>query len=321
MRCSIAAFALLAGLSSCVASAVAAPPLVFRVSDPVGPGETAMLFGDGIGPQVRAEGLQLPAGTGAPAAAENARQQAGPGAPLDVLQASHECAKVAIPPTWRRGMYVLWLISPSGERSAPVYLNHTEPWWWLGGENDTAYAGEEIRVFGKNLGHAPKAWLVEDGNVFPAKEFPLQPSSRPAEPSEPAGGPPLSSVPPGYSAQFTIPPGIAPGPYSLWIHNGQGGITGCGGPLPVKVAKRVPWPATRFNVRDHGAQGDGQADDTPAFEAALAAAAGGGGIVFVPRGTYKITASWSFRRRPSSAVNGANGSGSMCPRRRRSSTR
>ena len=31
-------------------------PVIFRVSDPIGPGETALLFGDGVGEAVKARG-------------------------------------------------------------------------------------------------------------------------------------------------------------------------------------------------------------------------------------------------------------------------
>lgn len=42
-----------------------------------------------------------------------------------------------------------------------------------------------------------------------------------------------------------------------------------------------------LNVRSHGAKGDGQADDTAAFQQALdAAAKAGGGVVYAPRGNY-----------------------------------
>ena len=44
------------------------------------------------------------------------------------------------------------------------------------------------------------------------------------------------------------------------------------------------------SVRDHGAAGDGVADDTQAFQAAMdAVGAAGGGIVEAPRGTYRIS--------------------------------
>ena len=45
--------------------------------------------------------------------------------------------------------------------------------------------------------------------------------------------------------------------------------------------------ADSLNVRDFGAKGDGETDDTPAFQKALAAAAqAGGGTVLAPRGNY-----------------------------------
>ena len=44
----------------------------------------------------------------------------------------------------------------------------------------------------------------------------------------------------------------------------------------------------RFNVRQYGAKGDGQNDDTKAFQMALDAAAKVSGTVFVPTGVYRV---------------------------------
>lgn len=48
------------------------------------------------------------------------------------------------------------------------------------------------------------------------------------------------------------------------------------------------------NIKDYGAIGDGIADDTAAIQAALDAVGTTGGAVFVPQGTYKITATLKF---------------------------
>ena len=47
--------------------------------------------------------------------------------------------------------------------------------------------------------------------------------------------------------------------------------------------------AQSIDVRELGAQGDGKADDTPAFEKAIEAARSAGLAVFVPRGVYRLT--------------------------------
>jgi hypothetical protein len=52
----------------------------------------------------------------------------------------------------------------------------------------------------------------------------------------------------------------------------------------------VPKDTIFFNVKDHGAAGDGVADDTAEIAAAIAAAdAAGGGTVYFPAGTYNIS--------------------------------
>lgn len=60
----------------------------------------------------------------------------------------------------------------------------------------------------------------------------------------------------------------------------------------VTAAQAARWetPAGEFNVRDYGATGDGTTDDRLAIQAAIdAAGAAGGGEVYFPPGTYKLT--------------------------------
>lgn len=51
----------------------------------------------------------------------------------------------------------------------------------------------------------------------------------------------------------------------------------------------LPSPPVVANVRDFGATGNGQTNDTAAFEAALEKAGRSGGAVLVPAGTYVLT--------------------------------
>lgn len=60
------------------------------------------------------------------------------------------------------------------------------------------------------------------------------------------------------------------------------------------------------NVKDFGAVGDGVADDTAAIQAALDSVAPTGGVVFVPQGTYKTTATLKFDSNTTICGIGAN---------------
>ena len=106
---------------------LAAEPVVFRVSDPIEPGQTALLFGDGILGGVQAYGLRLqdekvrrpPSGiVDAPEIGDEE---------LQVLDASDLSAKVLLPDRWKPGAYAIRLENGDG-LSAPVYLNRTDPW-------------------------------------------------------------------------------------------------------------------------------------------------------------------------------------------------
>ncbi|MBN2128902.1 MAG: hypothetical protein JW741_05370, partial [Sedimentisphaerales bacterium] len=60
----------------------------------------------------------------------------------------------------------------------------------------------------------------------------------------------------------------------------------CAAPVSAQESAQAATP-DRFDVRTFGAAGDGQTDDTAAFQKALdAAAAANGGVVYAPRGNY-----------------------------------
>lgn len=253
----------------CVAGGAAADdrPVVFYASDPIRPGETALLFGGAIGQDVIAEGCRLPDDP-APTAPAGPTEANYPSMQrLTVLQASDLCAKVLLPADWKPGVFAVRL-GPEAAKSTTVVLNRAQPWWWLGGDGNVAHPGEPIRVFGKNFGTRATAWLVQGLS-------PIKLTTRSSEP---------------YAATFDLPLDLPMGEYPMVIYGGAGGQSGCG-TIKIVVAARPSWPDRTFDVSAYGAVGDGKADDTAAFQAALVDAANNhGGVVWAPRGTYRITA-------------------------------
>ncbi|WP_159017468.1 right-handed parallel beta-helix repeat-containing protein [Cognatiluteimonas profundi] len=87
------------------------------------------------------------------------------------------------------------------------------------------------------------------------------------------------------------------------------GCKAASAPVPTSAAAPSPAPlspdappgrargATRIDVRQHGAQGDGVQDDTAAFQRAIDALPADGGTVEVPSGTYLIDPLQSVRLR------------------------
>lgn len=75
---------------------------------------------------------------------------------------------------------------------------------------------------------------------------------------------------------------------TLTANIGTGGIPDNG---PVAVVPKGFYNAKvgTYNVHDYGALGDDATDDTTALQAAINAAHTGRGVVFLPKGTYKVT--------------------------------
>ncbi|HUU22420.1 MAG TPA: glycosyl hydrolase family 28-related protein, partial [Phycisphaerae bacterium] len=79
------------------------------------------------------------------------------------------------------------------------------------------------------------------------------------------------------------------GRYDVYVHNGEGGAYGWAHVAALEVLPPGRRAEAVFDVREHGAAGDGLADDHAALTAAMAAAHdAGGGVVFLPPGTYRI---------------------------------
>ena len=101
-----------------------------------------------------------------------------------------------------------------------------------------------------------------------------------------------------YSVVASVPRSVPAGEYTVWLHNGFGGPLGWGGGRPLRVRLPAAWPDGVFNVREFGARGDNVTDDSDAFRRALQAAErNGGGVVFCPAGTYRLTGTFHLPNR------------------------
>jgi hypothetical protein len=266
---------LLALLLAAAANAALAAPAVFWTGDPVRPGETALLVGEGFPAEPTVELSRLPDG---PAGATAKAIPPAKGRRAAALQPGAQALKIVLPADLAPGVFRYRV---SGAGAAVTGLLNRPALWWAQGDGGTfASPGGRIRAFGKNLAlaGAPK-------------------SLRPLLRLKGARTVLLPAVADAYSARAAVPANLPPGEYALSLHNGCGGPAAWSDPVRVTIARPKPWPARVYNVKEFGADGTGAQDSTAAVQAALAkAGAEGGGVVYFPRGRYQVSEMLSVPR-------------------------
>ncbi len=254
-----------------------AAPVVFWVPDSVEPGNTVLLYGGGLADASKIIAARL---ADAPAAHPGVvTPAANSGQGCDPVQPSVNSVKFQMPATASPGLFEVTVQAGSGV-SKPLVLNRPEPWFMQpvqllpGLAQNQAPPGAWVQIIGKNFllphdqGTARATLHAADGSWI---DLAVTNAER-------------------FSLRAQLPSSLAEGRYELWIHNGFGGGAGWGGPLAVELKAPDAWPDKTFNVKEFGAKGDGVANDTAAIRNALAAADNnGGGIVFLPWGTYRLT--------------------------------
>ena len=181
--------------------------------------------------------------------------------------------------------YKVWAQTSNGISNYEI-LNAPRPFWV--GESDIAWEGQTIQIVGVGFTgdhhgaeNKTQVKLTVDGTDYPCEITNLEP----------------------YSLRFTVPAGIKTGKCDISVtNNGVNWVTMEDNQnftiVPVgndPYGLDVAWADHyvydyRINVKDFGAKGDGVADDTAAFEAANnAIRANGGGVVYIPVGTYNIS--------------------------------
>lgn len=265
--------ALLLGLTALASAAGLTGPRVFWASDPIRPGETVLLRGAGFGEAPVVEVARVDDGSGAQPDSK-ARVGGGGWQGVDALQASDNSVKFTLPAAFKPGIFAYRVTSPGG--SVTGVLNRPAVWWTQGDIGLHASPGGWLRLFGKNL-----AW--DGAQAVVRLDGPKSVT--------------LVATADLYTAKVSLPADLPVGDYQVFLHAGRGGPGMWSGPLPVTIEHPAAWPQTVFSVRDFGADGTGTRDDTAAVEAALdKARAGGGGIVYFPRGRYRVTARLNIPR-------------------------
>jgi hypothetical protein len=179
-------------------------PVVFEYSHEAGPDQTFFMVGERFTGDVIAWG---------PSAGKPGGQEWQPRVQL------HKGSYLAatLPEQAPDGVFLVWARNAAG-LSRPVVLNQPEPWWC---GPDTVHPGDIARVFGRSLSRRPD---FARGFVYICK--PGQQGVWAAE------EPPQGSK---HSLWFGVPDSLTPGTYELWVHAGQGGTWGWGGPVPLHV--------------------------------------------------------------------------------------
>ncbi len=245
-------------------------PVVFWHSDPVLPGETVLVSGYGFDENTTVEICRMSDGVaGAPGkqkqkALKKTRTKVSP------LQRSAESVKFLVPAHWGSGIFC-YRLRTKNTCSEWNFLNVPDCWWFQADAGEDAAAGGWLRIFGKCLGGEGKSIIrLEDVDSNAARI--IKPYT--------AGC---------YSLACKIPRDVQPGNYRLWVHNGAGGSAGWvpAGLLKIRQGEKIK--DNVFNVVDYGARPNVQEDSTNGILMAIhLAESAGGGIVYFPRGRYRI---------------------------------
>jgi hypothetical protein len=267
-------------LSSTISGPV---PAVFQVSDTANPGDLVSIQGDGFGssPQVYYQPVM---GTPDPTLAT----------PLTVVSASNIQVTAQVPANAPAGTYAVW-VENGTTFSQPVYVNQPRA-----DDFDTpeVASNETLRIFGCNLvapGTTPSvrlydpvanSWLTATVNTAASDAYALSATA----PSGVVAGRTYSvfvkndnTIPydgaETQSATTLLGRAAAADPFSLGVGWGMDFALFSGNVYNVKTDPRLSQHAV----------GDGVANDQAAIQAAINTAhAAGGGVVYLPAGTYKL---------------------------------
>lgn len=178
-------------------------PVIYENSREAGPDETFLMVGENVTTNVVAWGV-------------SAINPAGQEYKLQAQLLKGGLLAVTIPEKAQDGPFVVWVRNSNGY-SAPIVLNAPQPWWCTH-QNGTVY------VYGRNLARRPDCsrvfvYLCQPGKHGVWTEEVVTRSK--------------------YTVAFGVPRGLAAGEYELWMHVGNGGEWGWGGPVKLRIEEET----------------------------------------------------------------------------------
>lgn len=257
--------------------------VVLHSSETAEPGNVIGLQGDSLGcaPQVWMQHLWSTTTTLTPITQ------------LSVVNSSSQFVSASIPAWETPGVYAVWVHNGS-TYSAPVFVNRARSWGTVDLCGTQVDGGRSFRLFGRNLA------------LFPG----VTPKVRFVSGSTSLSGTVTVAGSDEYMLNVIAPSGLVAGSaYDVYVSNGAGGTYGETKAMTVTArssasdpfAIGVPWgadftfSANIYNVKTDSrltlhAVGDGLTDDTAAIQGAINAAnAAGGGVVYIPTGSYLLS--------------------------------
>lgn len=207
---------------------------------------------------------------------------------MEIVQRSDQSLNMIIPKNIGQGVYLVKLTALiPGNSDAYVLVNAPSLTFASGDQGNITTPGGTLRFVGYNLNPSYTQGALTNATVI-LKNLTTGALTTVTD---------VTGFGDNSAVEINIPSNMAKGKYAAYVHTGYGDKNAWSIPVEITVGDdpRDSWPDTVFNVRDFGAKGDGNTNDTPAFMAALQKAYEmGGGVVYVPQGSYRVLSTLSI---------------------------
>lgn len=237
-----------------------AKPVVFWCSDPIGPGDTVMVFGSGF---KGCDKIQVSLKSNSLLSRSTSHLIT-----VKPFQVDERCVKFQIPAEYPEGIYTATIHTPHG--TASITINRPQILWIQGDQGSYASPGGKLRIMGKCFmkgNETPLIHIIGEGrsyNIHPTI-FQL------------------------FSISADLPSSIRPGKYILKVHSGVGNEEDWSAPNVLTIIKPYIFPSKRYVVPPVAGYVSAL-DTTMEIQHNLdKAGKAGGGVVYLPRGRYAIS--------------------------------